>query len=132
MFEKFFIGDLSDLLPDRVLDLAFDRRAAPNFLATDISLVRYGQYAAKINAEYRVPVYRGQRSIYGVDLFGSFGAYALANPQDLVDPPPGYTGFASVPIDLSFNLGVRVETSAGGIVIGIASFLPFFEKRGTQ
>ena len=89
MFEKFFIGDLSDLLPDRVLDLAFDRRAAPNFLATDISLIRYGQYAAKINAEYRIPLYRGQRSIYGVDLFGSFGAYALANPQDLVDPAPG-------------------------------------------
>jgi outer membrane protein assembly factor BamA len=132
MFEKFFIGDLSDLLPDRVLDLAFDRRAAPNFLSTDIALVRYGQYAAKLNAEYRVPVYRGQRSIYGIDVFGSFGAYALANQEDLVDPAPGYSGFATVPIDLSFNLGVRVETSAGGVVVGIASFLPFFEKRGSQ
>jgi outer membrane protein assembly factor BamA len=132
MFEKFFIGDLSDLLPDRVLDLAFDRRAAPNFLSTDISLVRYGQYAAKVDAEYRVPIYRGQRSIYGVDAFASFGAYALANQQDLVDPAPGYTGFGRVPVDLSFNLGIRLETSAGGVVVGIASVLPFFEKSGTR
>jgi hypothetical protein len=117
-------------LPDRVLDLAFDRRVAPNFLATDIVLVRYGQYAAKLNAEYRVPVYRGLRSIYGVDLFGSFGVYGLANPQDLTNPAPGSSGFATVPIDLTFNLGVRVETSAGGIVFGLSSFLPFIQNRG--
>jgi outer membrane protein assembly factor BamA len=130
MFEKFFVGDLSDLLPDRILDLAFDRRVAPNFLSTDIVLVRYGQYAAKLNAEYRMPVYRGRRSIYGVDLFGSFGVYGLANPADLVNPAPGYTGFALVPIDLTMNLGVRIETSAGGITFGLSNFLPFIQGRG--
>jgi outer membrane protein insertion porin family len=130
MFEKFFVGDLSDLLPDRILDLAFDRRVAPNFLETDIVLVRYGQYAAKLNAEYRLPVYRGQRSIYGVDLFGSFGVYGLANPQDFTNPAPGSSGFATVPIDLTFNLGVRIETSAGGIVFGLSNFLPFIQRRG--
>jgi outer membrane protein insertion porin family len=130
MFEKFFVGDLSDLLPDRILDLAFDRRVAPNFLETDIVLVRYGQYAAKLNAEYRLPVYRGQRSIYGVDIFGSFGIYALANPIDLTNPAPGSSGFATVPIDLTFNLGVRIETSAGGIVFGLSNFLPFIQRRG--
>jgi outer membrane protein insertion porin family len=130
MFEKFFVGDLSDLLPDRILDLAFDRRVAPNFLSTDIVLVRYGQYAAKFNAEYRMPVYRGQRSIYGVDVFGSFGVYGLANPEDLLSPAPGYSGFAAVPIDLTFNLGVRIETSAGGIIFGLSNFLPFIQNRG--
>ena len=49
LFEKFYVGDFTDLLPDRVLDLNFDRRAAPNFLGTDIVEVRYGQYAAKID-----------------------------------------------------------------------------------
>jgi outer membrane protein insertion porin family len=129
LFEKFFVGDLSDLLPDRILDLAFDRRVAPNLLDTDIVLVRYGQYAAKLNAEYRWPLYRGQRSIYGVDMFGSFGVYGLANPDDLINPAPGYSGFATVPIDLTFNLGVRVETSAGGIVFGLSNFLPFIQRR---
>ena len=28
-FEKFYVGDFTDLLPDRVLDLNFDRRTAP-------------------------------------------------------------------------------------------------------
>jgi outer membrane protein assembly factor BamA len=131
MFEEFFVGDLSDLLPDRVLDLAFDRRVAPNFLGTDIGLVRYGQYAGKLNAEYRVPVYRGRRSIYGVDVFGSFGVYGLANPEDISNPAPGYRGLATVPIDLTFNLGLRIETSAGGIVFGLSNFLPFVQKQGS-
>ncbi len=40
LFERFYVGDLSDLLPDRVLDLSFDRRPAPNFLDTDIVEIR--------------------------------------------------------------------------------------------
>jgi outer membrane protein insertion porin family len=77
-----------------------------------------------------MPVYRGQRSIYGVDVFGSLGVYGLANPEDLLSPAPGYSGFAAVPIDLTFNLGVRIETSAGGIIFGLSNFLPFIQNRG--
>src|ERR1019366_963075 len=57
LFERFYVGDLTDLLPDRVLDLNFDRRPAPNYLNTDIVEIRYGNYAAKVDAEYRIPVY---------------------------------------------------------------------------
>ena len=32
LYEKFYVGDYTDLRPHRALDLAFDRRAAPNFL----------------------------------------------------------------------------------------------------
>jgi hypothetical protein len=28
------------------------------------------------------------------------------------------------------NLGVRIETSAGGIIFGLSNFLPFIQKRG--
>jgi outer membrane protein insertion porin family len=123
LFERFYVGDLSDLLPDRALDLAFDRRPAPNFLSTDIVEVRYGNYAAKLDAEYRIPVYRGTRSIYGVDFFGSFGLYALANEQDLVTPASGYTGLATWPVDLTFNTGLRIDTQAGGFVFGLSNFI---------
>jgi outer membrane protein assembly factor BamA len=121
LFERFYVGDLSDLLPDRVLDLNFDRRPAPNFLDNDVVEIRYGNYAAKIDVEYRVPLYRGTRSIYGVDLFGSFGLYGIANEKDLVDPPRGYRG--TVPIDLTFNGGLRIDTQAGGFVIGVANLV---------
>jgi outer membrane protein insertion porin family len=132
LFERFYVGDLSDLLPDRVLDLALDRRPAPNFLSTDIVEIRYGTYAAKLDAEYRIPIYRGTRSIYGVDLFGSFGVYGLANQQDLVDPALGYTGFATWPIDLTFNLGLRMDTQVGGFVLGISNLVGLIPVRGEQ
>ena len=130
LFEKFYVGDFTDLLPDRVLDLNFDRRAAPNFFGTDIAEVRYGQYAAKVSAEYRIPLYRGRRSIYGVDLFGSAGIYGVADARDLSDPPRGYSGFATVPIDFTFNLGLRIDTSAGGFAFGFSNFLGFIPVRG--
>ena len=121
LFERFYVGDLSDLLPDRVLDLKFDRGLAPNLLDTDIIEVTYGNYAAKLDAEYRIPLYRGTRSIYGVDLFGSFGIYGLANERDLVDHARGYSGFATIPIDLTFNAGLRIDTQVGGFVFGVSN-----------
>jgi outer membrane protein assembly factor BamA len=132
LFERFYVGDLSDLLPDRALDLNFDRRPAPNYLSTDIVEIRYGNYAAKLDAEYRVPIYRGTRSIYGVDVFGSLGLYALANDQDLVDPARGYTGFGRWPVDLTFNAGLRIETQAGGFVFGISNLVGLIPVRGQQ
>ena len=90
LFEKFYVGDYTDLRPHRALDLAFDRRAAPNFLNTTIAEVRYGDYAARLNAEYRIPIYRGRKSIYGVDFFGSVGVYAVADGRDITSPARGY------------------------------------------
>jgi outer membrane protein insertion porin family len=130
LFEQYYVGDFSDLLPDRVLGLNFDRRSAPNFLSTDIGEIRYGQYAAELDATYRMPLFRGRRSIYGIDLFASTGVYAVANQQDLTTPPTGYSGFAQVPIDLTFNLGVQIETSAGGFTFGISNFLGFIPSYG--
>jgi len=132
LFERFYVGDFSDLLPDRVLDLNFDRRAAPNLLSTDIVEVRYGNYAAKVDAEYRVPVYRGTRSIYGVDVFASFGLYGVCNQEELVDRPRGYKGLATLPVDLTFNAGLRIDTQAGSFVLGVANFIGFVPFRGPQ
>jgi outer membrane protein insertion porin family len=129
-FEKFYVGDFSDLLPDRVLDLNFDRRPAPNFLNTDIVEIRYGQYAAKLNAEYRIPLYVGHRSVYGVDFFASAGIYGVCNDQDITNHARGYSGFATVPIDLTFNLGLKIDTQVGGFTLGISNFLGFIPVRG--
>ncbi|HWL86958.1 MAG TPA: BamA/TamA family outer membrane protein, partial [Polyangiaceae bacterium] len=129
LFERFYVGDFTDFLPDRVLDLNFDRRAAPNLLNTSIKEIRYGTYALKLNVEYRIPLYRGTRSIYGVDLFGSFGVYGVTDDLNLQQPPRGYGAFSSVPIDLTFNAGLRIETSAGGFAFGISNLLGFIPVR---
>ena len=130
LFEKFYVGDFSDLLPDRVLDLNFDRRTAPNYFNTDIVEVRYGQYAASLNLEYRVPIYRGTRSIYGVDLFASGGVYGVCNSEDITNPARGYKGFATVPIDFTFNFGLRADTALGGLLFGISNLIGFLPAGG--
>ena len=130
VFEKFYVGDFSDFLPDRLLDLNVDRRPAPNFLNTDIVEIRYGQYAAKIQAEYRIPIYRGHRSIYGVDFFTSAGIYGVANDIDITQHARGYSGFSTIPIDLTFNLGLRIDTSVGGVLFGLSNVLGFVPVRG--
>jgi outer membrane protein insertion porin family len=132
LFERFYVGDLTDLLPDRVLDLNFDRRPAPNYLNTDIVEIRYGNFAAKLDAEYRIPIYRGTRSIYGVDLFGSCGVFGLANEEDFVDRARGYHGLGGVPIGLTFNAGIRVDTQVGGFVIGLSNLVGLIPVRGAD
>lgn len=129
-FEQFYVGDFSDLLPDRVLGLNFDRRPAPNFLGTDIVEVRYGDFALKLNAEYRIPIYRGRRSIYGVDFFATTGIYGVAGRRDLTEPPTGYSGLARFPLDVTANVGLRIDTSAGGFAFAFSNVLSFVPVRG--
>jgi outer membrane protein assembly factor BamA len=125
VFEKFYVADFTDLLPDRVLDLNTDRRPAPNFFATNIAEVRFGDYAAKVQGEYRIPVYRGSRSVYGIDFYAALGLYAVTTKRDIVDPARGYDGFARLPIDMTFNLGLRMDTKAGGFTLSFANPLGF-------
>ncbi len=130
VFERFYVSDLTDLLPDRLLDLSFDRRTAPNFFGDAIAQVRTGEYAARLSAEYRVPIYRGTKAIYGADLFGSVGLYGLATSREFTDPARGYTDFAKVPIDFTFNFGLRVDTALGGVNLGLSTLFGFLPVKG--
>jgi len=129
-FEKYYVGDFSDFLPSRVLGVNFDRRPPRNFLGTDIVEVRYGEYAVKVAGEYRIPLFRGHRSIYGIDFFGSAGIYGVAGTRDITSPPAGYSGWSQIPIDLTGNLGFRMDTSAGGFVFTFSNVLGFVPVRG--
>ena len=129
IYERFYVGDFTDLLPSRMLDLNTDRRPPPNFLGTDIVEIRYGTYAAKVLGEYRIPLYRGSSSVYGVDLFGATGMYGVASERDLTDPPRGYSGLARVPVDLTFNLGLQIDTNAGGFTFAFSNVLGFIPAR---
>lgn len=129
-FEQYYVGDFTDFLPDRVLGVTFDHRYPPNFLGTEIVEVRYGKYAADINAEYRIPLYRGHHTIFGIDFFGSGGAYSVANDRDFTHPPRAYSGLSRFPLDLTFNLGFRMDTSAGGFVFAFSNVLGFLPVRG--
>lgn len=129
-FESYYVGDFSDFLPARVLGVNFDRRPPPNFLGTQIVEVRYGTYAAKLSGEYRIPLYRGHRSVFGIDLFASAGVYAVASDREISDPPPDYSGLSLIPVDLTANVGFRMDTSAGGFVFAFSNVLGFIPVHG--
>jgi outer membrane protein insertion porin family len=131
-FEQYYVGDFSDFLPARILSLNVDRRPSPDFLKTAIREVRYGQYAAEIAGEYRFPVYRGHRSVYGIDFFTRAGVFAVAHRRDLIDPAPEYQGLRRIPLDLTANLGFRLDTSAGGIVLSFSNVLGLLPAGGKQ
>jgi outer membrane protein assembly factor BamA len=132
-FEQYYVGDLTDFRPGRLLGLNFDRRPAPDFLRTAIAEVRYAEYALELSAEYRIPIYRGRLSVYAIDLFGTFGAFALAGPHEITRPADKYRGLARIPLDLTGNLGVRVDTSLGGFTFtfsNVLGFLPVSQGEG--
>ncbi len=124
-FEQYYVGDFSDFLPARFLGLSFDTRPSPNFLGTDIIEIRYARYAGKLSGEYRIPLYRGTRSVYGIDFFSNLGVFGIANPRDIERPPSGYSGASRLPVDLTANLGFRMDTSAGGFSFAFANVLGF-------
>jgi outer membrane protein assembly factor BamA len=129
-FEKFYVGDYTDLLPDRILGLSPDRRQPPNIMGTDIAEVRYGDYAARLAAEYRIPLYRGHGSVYGIDSFVGAGLYGAATKRELDDPPSGYQGAERIPIDFTYNLGLRIETYVGGFSIAFSNLFGLLPAQG--
>lgn len=123
--ERYYVGDLSDFRPDRVLGLAFDDRPAPNILGTTVSETRYGDYAARLTGEYRIPVYRGNHSVYGVDIFVGGGLFAIASQRQLDRPPRNVDGLRLVPVDLTASLGATLDTSLGGFSLSISNLVGF-------
>jgi outer membrane protein insertion porin family len=123
LFERFYIGDLSDFIPDRVLGMAFDKRRSFNLLKTSINAMRYENIAAKLYAEYIIPLYRKKHGIYGIDFFFSLGFFLLASAEDFSVPPEGFEDVSPAPIDLTANTGFRLDTSAGFFEISVGTLL---------
>ncbi len=125
LFERFNVGDLSDLLPDRVLGLTVDQRPAPNLLGTRIGGNRWGTVAAKLDVDYAFRLYRGGSAIESVDLYVGAGAYWLDDPAQLLasaQPPVD----RSWPIDLTFDAGIRMVSNVGVFGFGVSNWLGLF------
>lgn len=128
-FYKYFISDLTDLMPSRIMGLNLDHRPAPNLLGgafgrgngTAIAQMRQEELAGRIDAEYVWPLVRGRRKfVKGADAYFLFGLYGLADQKDLRLAIPGYDGIARLPIDLTLDAGVRLDTQIGVFQIGVA------------
>lgn len=124
-FYKFYASDLSDLIPSRVLELNLDRRAPPNLLDTSVREMRAEEIAGRLDVEYAIWVYESDDALRGLQLYGSVGLYALMDRDDLRVAIPGYSGFARVPLDLTFDVGLRFDTVVGVFELGFSTLLGF-------
>jgi outer membrane protein insertion porin family len=70
-------------------------------------------------------MFRGERSIYGIDFFVSSGAFLLANDRELTLPARNLSGAALIPIDLTANVGFRMDTKVGGFQFAFSNLFGF-------
>jgi len=120
-FERFFVGDLNLLLPPRALGLNFSTLPSRDFLGTSVASHRYDNFAARLLLEYAVPLWRRHGFVYRGDAFVAFGAFAMANLDDLRvrDTAVG----PALPADLTADLGLRLDTYVGIFTLSIANGL---------
>ena len=124
-FYKFHASDLSDLIPSRILEMNIDNRPPPDFFGTSVAEMRAEEVAGRIDVEYGLPLHRGESGIRAVDAYFGVGLYALADRTDLRVAIPGYEGASQIPVDLTFDLGVRADTTIGVFQLGFSSLLGF-------
>ncbi|MBW2731067.1 MAG: BamA/TamA family outer membrane protein [Deltaproteobacteria bacterium] len=110
-FEKFFIGDLNDLVPSRSLGLNFSTLPSRDFFGTSIDSMRYEDLALRATVEYIIPWFRGGEIAYSLDFFFRVGVIFLASKEDLMvrDRALG----ESFPLDLTIDAGLRFDTRIG-------------------
>jgi outer membrane protein insertion porin family len=124
-FHRFFASDLSDLIPSRILLMNIDDRPPPNLFDTSIAEMRSEDFGARLDVEYGLTFYRGEGFLRALEAYLNVGVYMLADTRDLTLAIPGYEGFSQLPIDLTFDIGIRLDTSIGAFQIGFSSLLGF-------
>ncbi|MCA9534596.1 MAG: hypothetical protein KC593_12985, partial [Myxococcales bacterium] len=112
-----------------LLEMQLDRRAPPNLLGTAIAFMRNEEVAVRADIEYNVSLLRHDRrgGLRGAHAYVNVGTYLLADLQDLQFAVPGLRGASRVPIDLTFDIGVRLDTSIGVFQFGFSNLLGFIQ-----
>jgi outer membrane protein insertion porin family len=113
-FDRFFVGDLDLLLPRRALGINFSTQPAPSFLGSSIAGQRYDNYAGRLLIEYAIPIWRHRGLVYGGDAFVAAGLLGMADDEDML---------TSLPIGLTGDLGLRLDTYVGVFTVSIANVL---------
>jgi hypothetical protein len=118
-FDRFFIGDLNQLLPPRALGLNFSTQPSHDFLGTGIAGHRYDNVAGRVLIEYAIPIWSRHGLLYRGDAFAALGALALCNPDDLKknDIPLS----RAIATDLTADLGIRLDTTIGIFTLSVAN-----------
>jgi hypothetical protein len=105
--------------------MQLDRRPAPNLFGSAIEPMRVEEVAARVDVQYELPLYRSRKGLRALDLYVNGGLLLLADWRDLRVAVPGYEGAARVPLDLTFDVGLRMDTKVGTFQLGFSTLLGF-------
>ena len=95
--------------------------ASRNLLNTSIASHRYDEYAARALVEYAIPIWRRRGFVYGGDAFAP--SVCSAWPARATSSRRANRASTSLPIDLTGDLGIRLDTYVGIFTISIANAL---------
>ena len=118
-FDRFFVGDLNQLLPPRALGLNFSTQPSHDLLGTGIAAHRYDNLAGRVLVEYAVPIWSRHGLLYRGDAFAAFGVFALSNPDDLKNSNLSLSH--AIAADLTADLGIRLDTYIGIFTLSVAN-----------
>ena len=118
-FDRFFVGDLNQLLPPRALGLNFSTQPSFDFLGTGSAARRYNNLAGRVLVEYAVPIWSRHGLLYRGDVFAAFGVFALSDPDDLRNSNLSFA--RAVAPDLTADLGIRLDTYVGIFTLSLAN-----------
>lgn len=118
-FDRFFVGDLDQLLPPRALGLNFSTQPSRDLLGTGAAARRYQDLAGRVLVEYAIPIWRRHGLLYRGDFFAAFGAFALTDPDQLRNRDLSLS--RAIAADLTADLGVRLDTYVGIFTLSVAN-----------
>lgn len=126
LYNKFFVGDLTPLVPSRSLGLNFSTRPTRNFLSNSIENKRYESLAGRAAVSYRIPLSRGGRIVYRSDLYLSMGIITLLSERDFRIRDQDLR--TAVPLDLTVDVGVRLDTYVGVFTLSLGNSLGWLPR----
>jgi outer membrane protein insertion porin family len=118
-FDRFFVGDLNQLLPPRALGLNFSTQPSRDLLGTGADARRYENLAGRVLVEYAVPIWRRHGLLYRGDAFAAFGVFALTDPDALRNRDLSFS--RALAADLTADLGIRLDTYIGIFTLSVAN-----------
>jgi len=122
-FDRIHIADVDRMLTPRALGLVLSTSAPLAILGTRADKPTYGDLGGSATVEYAFALFRGsgKRRVYGGDVFFGAGLWGLAERAELRARDTGF--FASLPIDLYADAGLRLDTDIGVFELTIANAL---------
>jgi outer membrane protein assembly factor BamA len=122
-FDRIHIADVDRVLTPRALGLVLSTAAPLAILGTRADKPTYGDLGGSASTEYTFELFRRsvKQRVYGGDVFVGVGLWGLAERGDLRARDTGI--YASLPIDLYADAGLRIDTYVGTFELTIANAL---------